>query len=540
VIAAQSSSSDASPQGKRPRVVIADPLAQTGVDLLATRCDVTSTVGLPAEEVLRAARGANILVVRSETKVTESFMVSCPTLELVGRAGAGVDNIDVDAATRLGILVVNAPTGNTIAAAEHTVAMMLAVARNIPAADHSIRQGKWDRKRYLGTELRGKTLGVIGLGRIGQEVCRIAVQGLGMSAVVFDPVVSAERAQQAGALLVDLPELLRIADVITVHVPLNDRTRGLIGATELATTKPGVRIINVARGGIIDETALAAAVDSGHVAGAALDVFATEPLEETSRLRQSAGIVLTPHLGASTEEAQVRVSVDLAEQVLGYLSGQMPRFAVNLPIANPGDASKQAPYLDLARRLARLAVQLSDGHVERVICSYGGDLASIPVDAVTSEVLIHLIAGFTAERVNSINARVVARERGIEVDERRVSNASRGAALTVSLDGPRAVAIGGDVVGDDARITSINGFPVDVKAEGEFLVVTHHDKPGVLAGVSSLLAARDINIGSVGLGRDQPRGRAVMVMQIDDPVPPEVLQLIQSEAGANSATLVSL
>lgn len=531
---------DGSSAVARPRVLVADPVAQAGVDILLAGCDVTVATGLGPDELRELVATTNVLVVRSETKVTESLMLAAPSLQLIGRAGAGVDNIDVDAASRLGILVVNAPSGNTVAAAEHTLAMMLALVRNIAPADASMRAGKWDRKSLLGTELRGKTLGVLGLGRIGLEVAKMAKQGLAMDVLAYDPVVGPDSAEAAGVRLVELPELLKSADVITAHAPLTDKTKGMIGTAEIELMKPSARIINVARGGIVDEAALVAALQADKIAGAGLDVFEEEPLPAGHVLRTLPNVVITPHLGASTEEAQVNVAVDLAGQILEYLNGEMPRFAVNLPSVLPSDLARLQPFVALGGKLGSLGAQLYQGGIRRVTCSFSGDLARLETSYITSEVLRSILSAFTEDRVNSVNAKLVARDRGVAVEERTDSRGSPGPDVLVELDGATHIAIGGVVVGDESRVTSIHGFPVDVRAEGRFLVVTHSDQPGVLAAVAGMLAARDVNIGSVGLGRDRPRGQAVMVMEVDDSVPADLMNAIQHCDGVDTAAVVQL
>ena len=524
----------------RPHVFVADPVSRAGIERLETACDVTVATGLSPEELKPRLAGCNVLVVRSETKVTESVMLEAHELRLIGRAGAGVDNIDVEAATRLGILVINAPSGNTMAAAEHTVALMLALARNVAAGDESMHAGRWDRKSLMGTELNGKTLGVVGLGRIGQEVARTANQGLGMHILAYDPIIGPERAEAIGARLVKFDELIRESDFVTVHVPMTDKTRGIIGKRELQAMKPRARVINVARGGIIDEDALVEALKDGHISGAALDVFSQEPLPPDHPFRSLKQVVLTPHLGASTEEAQINVAVDLADQILGFYQGEMPRSAINLPALLPGDMARLRPYLTLARKLGSFGAQLVGGGLQSVICSYSGPLAEMETSYVTSEILTGIFAGFTDERVNSVNAKNVARERGVAVEERSVADAAERPAIAVELSGSRPIHIGGDVLGDVPRVTRIHGFRVDVPAEGRFLMVTHNDRPGVLAGVAGLLADHDVNIGSVTLGRDHPRGSAVMLMEVDDSVPTDVLDAIHESDGVDTAALVAL
>jgi D-3-phosphoglycerate dehydrogenase len=484
----------------------------------------------PAELIARIA-GYDALVVRSETKVTADVLAAARRLRVVGRAGVGVDNIDIDAATRHGVLVLNAPTGNTIAAAEHAIAMMLALARNIPAADASLRAGRWERSRLIGVELRDRTLGLLGLGKIGFEVARIAGEGLRMRVLAHDPLVTQERAEQAGAELVDMDTLLAESDVLSVHVPLTDHTRGVIGAAELHRMRPGARVINVARGGIIDEAALADAVRDGVIAGAAVDVFTSEPVPEGHPLIGVDGIVVTPHLGASTAEAQVNVAADVADQIVEFLRGGSPRYAVNAPAVNPEELARLRPYLELARKMGSLAAQLGSGGIKRVICSYAGELADVDTTLVTAEVLRGLLGHFSDARINAVNAKTVARSMGIDVDEhtttRSVDHAN---SVFVEVVGERRLLVAGTHFEGVPRITRIDDFRVDMQPAGTFLVVQHEDRPGVIAAVSALLAGNDINIARIELGRDRPRGRAVMLMEIDDEVDGELLERLAAVA----------
>ena len=501
------------------------------MDRLRAAGEVDVVTGLDPADLIARIPGYDALVVRSETKVTADVFAAATRLRVVGRAGVGVDNIDIEAATRHGVLVLNAPTGNTIAAAEHAVAMMLALARNIPAADASLRAGRWERSKLMGVELRDRTLGVLGLGKIGFEVARIAGEGLRMRVLAHDPLVTQERAEQAGAELVDMDTLLAESDVLTVHVPLTDRTRGVIGAAELRRMRPGARLINVARGGIIDEAALADAVRDGVIAGAAIDVFTKEPVPEGHPLIGVDGIVVTPHLGASTAEAQVNVAADVADQIVEYLHGGSPRYAVNAPAVNPEELARLRPYLELARKMGSLAAQLSSGGVQRVICSYAGELADVDTSLVTAEVLRGLLGHFSDTRVNAINAKTVARSMGVDVDEhtttRSVDHAN---SVFVEVVGERRLLVAGTHFEGVPRITRIDDFRVDMQPAGTFLVVQHEDRPGVIAAVSSLLASNDINIARIELGRDRPRGRAVMLMEIDDAVENSLLERLASVA----------
>jgi len=523
------------------RILVSDPVAADGVERLRAAGEVEVATGLSVEELKRKVADIDALVVRSETKVTAEILAAAPKLRVVGRAGVGVDNIDLAAATRHGVLVLNAPTGNTIAAAEHTIAMMLCMARNIPRADASMHAGKWDRKAFMGTELREKTLGLLGLGKIGFEVAHIAALGLKMRVIANDPLVTPERAEQAGAQLVDFETLLKESDILSVHVPINDKTRGVIGAAELQRMKKGARLINVARGGIIDEAALAEAIRGGHIAGAAVDVFTSEPAAADNPLLSVPEMVLTPHLGASTAEAQVLVATDVADQIVQFLAGGSARWAVNLPAMPPEEAAKLSPWLVLAEKLGSLAAQLAGEKLGRVICSYAGELSRVDPSFLTAEVLRGLFTPFTDTRVNAVNAKVVAKEHGVTVEERTTTrDLDHTDAMLVEVDGESRLTLVGTQFEGQPRITRINDFRVDMDPKGVFLVVQHNDRPGVVAKVSGLLAKNDINIAGIELGRDRPRGRAVMLIQVDDPVSPELQQALHAEAGLESLRVVTL
>ena len=523
------------------RILVADPIAEDGIERLRAAGEVEVATGLAPDALKEKLRDADALVVRSETKVTAEVLEAAPKLRVVGRAGVGVDNIDIDAATKQGVLVLNAPTGNTIAAAEHAVAMMMALARNIPAADRTMREGRWDRKKFTGTELREKTLGLVGLGKIGYEVARIASQGLQMRVLAHDPLVSEERAEQAGAELVDMDQLLAESDVVSVHVPLTDRTRGVIGAAELARMKAGARVINVARGGVIDEQALADAVRSGHIAGAAVDVFTTEPVEAGNPLLGVDGIVTTPHLGASTTEAQVNVAFDVADQIVQYLGGGTPRYAVNLPAMLPEEMARLRPYLELGNKLGSLAAQLAGGRIRRVVVSCAGEIAGIDPGFLTAEVLRGLFAHFTDTRVTPVNAKLVAKSLGVAVDERSTTKEiDHTSALLVEVVGEERLTVVGTQFDGQPRITRIDDFRVNMEPQGIFLVVQHNDRPGVIAAISSLLAKNDINIAGIELGRDRPRGRAVMLMGIDEAVTDQHLEELRGTPGLESLKVVVL
>lgn len=523
------------------RILVADPIAADGIARLQRVGSVDVATGLSSADLLSRIAAYDALVVRSETQVTATLLSAATRLRVVGRAGVGVDNIDLDAATQHGVLVLNAPTGNTIAAAEHAIAMMLASARNLAAADATIRAGRWERKAFMGTELRGKTLGLVGLGKIGFEVARIAGQGLQMRIIAHDPLVTRERAEQAGAELVDLPELLAMADIVSVHVPLTPATRGMIAGEQLRTMKASARVINVARGGIVDEAALAEAVRSGTIAGAAVDVFTTEPPPPEHPLVGVDGIVVTPHLGASTVEAQVSVAADVADQIVEFLGGGLPRFAVNAPTVLPDELAQLQPYMHLAGRMGSLAGQLVGAAPQRIVCTYTGDLAQAETTVLTAEALRGFFQHFTETRVNPVNARSVARAHGVEVEERRSSHSTDYVtAMSIEIAGERPFVVTGTEFEGAPRITRIEGFRVNLVPEGNFLIVTHTDRPGVIAALSAVLAKNDINIAGIQLGRDRPRGKAVMVMEVDEAPGAALLDELRERAGLDTLRTVQL
>ena len=523
------------------RILVADPVAEDGVARLRAAGQVDVATGLSKEELIARIGEYDALVVRSETKVTADVFEAAPRLRVVGRAGVGVDNIDLDAATRHGVLVLNAPTGNTLAAAEHAIAMMCALARNVAAADASMHAGRWERGKFMGFELREKTLGLLGLGKIGFEVARIAGQGLQMRVIAHDPLVTPERAEQAGVELVDLDALVRQSDVLSVHVPLTDQTRGVINAQRLREMKPGARVLNVARGGIIDEQALADALREGHIAGAAVDVFTKEPPPPDHPLLGAPNMVLTPHLGASTVEAQVNVAFDVADQIAAVLSGGAARYAVNAPVILPEEMAELAPYLDLAGKMGQLAAQLGPAQLRRVVCTYTGELADRETIVLTAEALRGLLAPFTETRVNPINAKMVARQHGIDVEERKSTRSiDYTTAMSLRVEGTEPVSVTGTLLGGEPRITRIDDLRVDMRPEGIYLVDSHHDHPGVVAAVASLLARNDINIAGLELGRNEKRGKAVMLMQIDEPASDALLEEIRVGAGLETIRQVRL
>jgi D-3-phosphoglycerate dehydrogenase len=525
----------------RARVLVADPIADDGVEDLRKHFEVDVITGQKPEELLARIGEYDALVVRSETKVRADQISAASRMRIIGRAGVGVDNIDVEAATSAGILVVNAPAGNTIAAAEHTVAMMMALARNIPQANLSLREGRWDRKKFMGFQLRGKTLGVVGLGAIGSEVAKRA-QGLEMDVLAFDPVVSEERAELINVELVGLDDMCRRADVITVHVPLVAATRHLFDRERLALCKRGVRLVNVARGGIYEEAAVLEALDSGQVAGAAFDVFEEEPPPPGSPLLAHELVITTPHLGASTEEAQVGVAADVVAQIISVLGGGPARWAVNAPTVLPEEMHAMGPYLSLAEKLGSLYAQAGGGGARRMELEISGSLSRHDPSYLTAEVVKGMLSPFTEERINVVNARLQAQARGIEVVEKRTD--AQGLypdllTLTVDGNGPQFRAAG-TVLAQGPRLVQLGDFHIDVAPAGRFLLTYHDDRPGVIGSVGQALGAGNINIAALQLGRDAPRGRAVMIVAVDDEVPEPVRQELARIDGMTEIRYVQL
>ena len=499
----------------RPIVVVADPLAPEGLALLRERCDVRTPQG--PDELRADLATATALLVRSETKVTAALLDQAPQLLIVGRAGVGVDNIDVAAATARGVYVVNAPTGNVHAAAEHAIALALALLRNIVPADTSVRRGEWTRSALLGHELRGKTLGLIGIGRVGSLVARRAA-AFEMRILAHDPFATEGLARALGAELVDLDRLLGEADVVSLHAPLTDKTRGLIGAAALAMMKPTAILVNCARGEIVDQDALADALVRGAISGAALDVFPEEPLPAGARIRTAPRTILTPHIAGSTVEAQQHVAADVARQVLAVVAGEVPSDAVNAP-RPPADRSGMQ-WIRLAERAGALAGQLIAGRPDAMALTYRGALLELDPIALRAAAAKGILETFKAGRVNLVNALAEAKARGLDIVERRETGESRyPSLLEVSVGG---TAVGGTIVGGEPRIVYIDGFWVDVPIEGHLLLTKHQDKPGLVGRVGTLLGASDVNISSMQVGRLHPRGAALMILTLDDPVPDAV------------------
>ncbi len=526
-----------------PKVLVSDPIDQAGIDILSQVAQVDVQTKLTPEELIRVIPEYDALMIRSGTQVTKDVIEAGTQLKIIGRAGVGVDNVDVPEATRKGIVVVNSPEGNTIAAAEHTLAMMLAMSRYIAEANQSVKGGKWDRKSFMGVEVYKKTLGIVGLGKIGAHVANVA-RAMGMKLLAYDPFISHERAEQLGCRLVELDILLQEADYITLHLPKTPETTNLINTDSIAKMKPTVRIVNCARGGIVDEQAIAEALKQGKIAGAALDVFSKEPLEEDSGLRQlGKELLLTPHLGASTEEAQINVAIDVAEQIRDVLLGLPARSAVNIPGLRPDLLEQLRPYLQLAETLGNLVAQLAGGRVESLNIRLQGDLATNQSQPIVVAALKGLLSHALQERVNYVNASLEAKERGIRVVETRdASIKDYTGSLQISAKGALGEhSVAGALLGDgEIRITSVDEFPVNVPPNRHMLFTMHRDMPGIIGKIGSLLGSFNVNIASMQVGRKIVRGDAVMVLSIDDPLPEGILDEILKVAGIRDAYTVTL
>jgi len=477
------------------------------------------------------------LIVRSQTKVGAEVIESGKKLKVIGRAGVGTDNIDVDAATKNGIVVVNAPTGNIIAAAEHTIALMLALARNVPQANSHLKSGKWRREEFVGTEIRNKTLGIIGLGNVGSEVAK-RVQSFEMRVIAHDPFVSKDYARNLKVDLVSLDQLLREADFITLHVPLTATTKKLIGSKELAKLKPTARIINCARGGLIDEEALVKAVRAGKIAGAAFDVFDHEPVTDSPLFKEDK-IIVTPHLGASTIEAQTSVAKDVAAEVLAVLQGQFSKYAVNAPHIAP----ELVPFMRVAATIGNLASQLMEGQINSTHIKYSGGVSNYDCNPIKTALVSGLLQQASEERINLVNVGLIAAQRGLKIsEEKEVTCQNYSNLLTLEVNtNVGTTAISGTVRDNEIHIVQVNDFWMDiVPTGGYFLFCDHLDRPGLVGTIGNITGKADINISSMHLSRLQPRGKALMILALDQPLGEEQLQEICALPGIYSAKAVKL
>ena len=514
-----------------PRVLISDALSSAAVQIFRDRgveVDFQPDLGKDKDRLAEIIGEFDGLAVRSATKVTAKILDKSARLKVIGRAGIGVDNVDIPAATAKGIIVMNTPFGNSITTAEHAIALMLALARQIPQADASTQAGKWEKNRFMGVEITGKTLGVIGCGNIGSIVADRAI-GLKMKVIAYDPFLSPDRAIALGVEKVELADLIRRADFITLHTPLTEMTRNILGAEAIAATKKGVRIVNCARGGLVDEAALRAALDSGHVAGAAFDVFTEEPATQNP-LFGHANVVCTPHLGAATTEAQENVALQIAEQMSEYLLRGAISNAVNFPSITAEEAPRLKPFVALAEKLGSFAGQLTETGISKVQLAYDGEVARMNTRALTSAAIAGLLRPML-QNINVVSAPGVAKERGIMVEETtREGECDYESLITVTVVTERqARSVSGTVFADGRpRIVNIKGIRMDAEFGPSMLYITNLDKPGFIGRFSSTLGDAGINIATFHVGRDAPGANAIALIEVDGEVPPGVLRKVQA------------
>jgi D-3-phosphoglycerate dehydrogenase len=519
------------------KILVADPIAEEGIQSLRSHAQVDIQTKLAPEQLKAIIGDYDALIVRSQTQVRAEVIESGKKLKVIGRAGVGTDNIDVDAATKKGIVVVNAPTGNTVAAAEHTIALMLALSRNVPQANSRLKSGKWQREELVGSELRNKVLGIIGLGNVGSEVAKRA-QAFEMHVLAHDPFVSEEYARNLEADLVSLDQLFKEADFITLHVPLTAATKKLIGGKELAKLKPTARIINCARGGLIDEEAVVKAIEAGRIAGAAFDVFDKEPVTDSPLFKEDK-IIVTPHLGASTIEAQTSIAKDIAEQVLAVLQGRFSKYAVNAPHISP----ELAPYMRVAATIGNLASQLMEGQISSTHIKYSGAVSNYDCNPIKTALISGLLQQTSEETINLVNVGLITAQRGLKIsEEKEVTCHNYSNLLTLEVNtNAGSTAISGTVRDSEIHIVQVNDFWTDiVPAGGNFLFCDHVDQPGLVGTIGNITGKADINISSMHLSRLQPRGKALMILALDAPLGEEHLREILALPGIYSAKAVKL
>jgi D-3-phosphoglycerate dehydrogenase / 2-oxoglutarate reductase len=550
------------------KILITDRIAQEGIALLHEQlpdAQVDERLGIKADQLKAIIGEYHALIVRSETQVTADVLEAAKKMKIVGRAGVGVDNIDTAAATRLGIIVVNSPTGNIIAAAEHTIAMLMSLARHVPAADASIKAHKWEKSRFLGIEVRNKTLGVVGLGKVGMAVAKRA-QGLEMNIIAFDPYVSPEQARKSNVEMMTLEEVLQKADFVTLHTSLTsgpNGTRGLIGEPELLSMKPGARIINCARGGLIEEAALLKALNDKHIAGAALDVFSQEPIRDNELLNQLVAhpsVIATPHLGASTEEAQVGVATDVADQIVSVVRGGFPRAAVNAPLILPETLKVLQPYMTLVEKLGRLYTQLQPEPLHKIELTYSGEIATYDLRPLQAALIKGLLESVSDAHVNMINAQVLAKEWGLEIVEHKSTIPAEFAnqvTFRVISDNPAEIdkdaqisVISGTVMHDEPRIVQVGRFWTEFVPEGPIIICRNMDQPGTVGTVGTVLGKAGVNIRHMDVGPSvrkarsydpqRPTESALMVISVDNSIPEWALNEINQTGKFFDVKMVNL
>ncbi len=527
------------------RILVSDSLSDEGIGILkAAGFEVDHKPEISQEDIAKEIGEYDALVIRSRTTVTPEIINNAHKLKVVGRAGVGLDNVDVPSATQRGIIVMNTPGGNTISTAEHTMAMLTSLARSIPQADRSMHEGRWDKKKFVGVELYGKTLGICGTGRIGTEVIKRA-QAYGMHVLAYDPFLNEEAVKRLGVTKATVDEISRQADFITVHTPLNAQTRGMLGKDQFAVMKKGVRILNCARGGIVSEEALIEGLKNGTVAGAALDVFEEEPLPVDHPFRSMDNVIMTPHLGAATSEAQEGVARDVAEQIVDVLQGKTIRNAINAPSVDPAILEQLQPFIDLARRMGKFMSQFVCQPAKALQVYYSGSVTDFPTAPITSAALIGFLEPMTeGSVVNFVNAPTMAKDRGIEVIEQRSTklyNFANLITLEVECEDGSKQFIGGTLfTKDNPRIVVVNDKFFDVVPAGELIVIENHDVPGIIGNVGNVLGKYNVNIAQMTWGRTQPGSDAITVINVDQSVTQEMISEIEKLPNIISARIIRI
>ncbi|EEF57161.1 phosphoglycerate dehydrogenase [Pedosphaera parvula] len=526
--------------------MICDPISPKGIALFqqCTKFNVTVLKErLPEDKLLPLVADVEAMVVRSETKITRKVIEAAPKLRVVGRAGVGVDNVDVDAATQRGIVVMNTPSGNTISTAELTFSMLMALARKIPQAHSSMKAGEWNRKAFSGVELYNKTLGILGMGRIGTEVARRAI-AFGMRVLAYDPYLTLSRANAMQVELVELDEIYARADFITVHMPMTDETKGMLNTAAFAKMKSGVRVLNCARGGIINETDLYEAIKGGKVAGAALDVYEVEPLPKEFPLRDLPQVIMTPHLGASTDEAQENVGIEVAEAITDYLLNGAVRNAVNLPNLDAKTYALVKPYLALGEKLGRLVAQLAPKRNDRLVVTYGGKATEVPTDPISRSILKGFLESAGGKDVNQVNVRTMASALGLRVEEIKSNEETDFSEWlhVAAYSGEQKISAGGALYGakKQPRIVRVNGQPVEVVPEGVLFLMTNKDRPGIVGYLGTLMGRHNVNIASMSLSRDIAGGHALTVLNLDSVPSETALEEIRKDPDISNVRVVKL
>jgi len=526
------------------RILVSDALSQEGLEILkeVKEFQVDVNTELKPEALKEIIKDYDALIVRSATKVTKDIINAAAKLKVIGRAGVGLDNVDLEAATQKGIIVMNTPAGNTISTAEHTMSMILALSRNIPQASASTKKGEWKRSKFMGVELYGKTLGIVGLGRIGREVAKRALS-FGMNVVVYDPFLSREVAESLGIGVLELKELLSTADYITVHTPLTEETKHLISTGQFAIMKKGVRLINCARGGIIDEVALAQALKEGKVAGAAIDVFEKEPVSPDNELLKLDNVVITPHLGASTEEAQVNVAIEVSEIVRDALLGRGIRNAANYPSVEAEAFKVLEPYINLSEKMGLFTAQLVEGRYEELKIIYSGEIIKHDLSPLTMSLIKGVLSPILKETVNFINAVALAKERGIKVTESKLSKEAEFVnliQLEIKTDKETRCVAGTLSANKQPRIVKIDNYYVEATPLGVMIMIQNWDKPGIIGNLGTLMAKHNINIATMTFGRQQAGGKAISVFNVDSPMTPEILEKIKKTENVLTARVINI